>query len=107
MSAEEVGDVSPATATVTLTVPAVDVAGELTLSEVVEAVDTVAVVAPNFTVSFAAVAENPFPAIVTVVPPAIAPDVGDTDVTVGATASAIVPLPVSVNPPHVPPVSEE
>jgi hypothetical protein len=74
--------VPPAVVTVTSTVPAP--AGDAAVIDVAElTVKLVALLAPNFTV----VAPVKFvPVIVTDVPPASAPDVGETDVTVGAPA---------------------
>ena len=79
-SAADVAEVPPAVVTLTSTVPepAGDVAviwvGELTVKPVAE-------VAPNVT---AVVPEKPLPVMVTVVPPASGPDVGETELTVGA-----------------------
>ena len=79
-SAAEVADVPPAVVTVTSTVPAVP-AGLVAVICVAVSLTIVAGVVPNST----AVAPVRFvPVIVTVVPPAVGPDVGLTPVTVGA-----------------------
>ena len=78
-SAAEVGDVPPTVVTLTSTVPVP--AGEVALIDVAEfTVKPVAEVAPNVT---AVAPEKPLPVIVTVVPPASGPDVGEMDVTAG------------------------
>ena len=79
-SAAEVADVPPAVVTLTSTVPVP--AGEVAVIEVAElTVKLVAAVAPNVT---AVVPLNPVPVMVTDVPPAAGPDVGEIEVTVGA-----------------------
>ena len=62
-----------------------DPAGETAVRDVVlQAVGVAAAVAPNFTVFDAQVALKFVPVIVTDVPPAVAPLVGETAVTVGS-----------------------
>ena len=73
-------------ATVTLTVP--EPAGAVTVSDVVDAAVTVALELPNATASPDAVALNPVPVIVTVVPPAVVPLVGLIDVIAGTGGGA-------------------
>ncbi len=73
-------------ATVTLTAPDAEPAGAVTVSEVVDADVTVAVLEPNLTVSPDAVALNPVPVMVTELPPASAPPVGLIDVIAGVGA---------------------
>ncbi len=75
-------DVPPAVVTVTLAAPA-EPAGVVTVSDVAEAAVTVALELPNATASPDAVALNPVPVIVTVVPPAVVPLVGLIDVIAG------------------------
>ena len=79
-SAAEIAEVPPVVVTVTSTVPTP--AGDVAVIEVAElTVKPVAFVAANLT----AVAPVKFvPVIVTVVPPAVGPDVGEIEVTVGA-----------------------
>ena len=78
-SAAEVPDVPPAVVTLTSTVPVP--AGEVAVIDVAElTVKLVAAVAPNVT-NVAPV--KPVPVMVTVVPPAAGPDVGEIDATVG------------------------
>ena len=78
-------DVPLAVAIVTLTGPAAEAAGAVTVSEVAVGVPvTVAVLEPNLTVSLAAVVSNPVPVRVTVLPPACGPLVGLTELSVGA-----------------------
>ena len=70
----------PAVVTVTCTVP--EPTGEVAVIWVAEfIVKLEALAVPNFT---AVASVNPVPLIVTVVPPAVGPLVGDIDVTVGA-----------------------
>jgi hypothetical protein len=80
-SAELVALVPPGVVTVTSTAPA-EPAGEVAVIWVAElTVKVVALVLPSFT----AVAPEKFvPVIVTVVPPAVGPLVGESEVTVGA-----------------------
>jgi len=79
-SAPEVADVPPPVVTVTSTVPAAP-AGAVAVIEVSElTVKPSAFAAPNFT---AVAPEKPVPVIVTGVPPAVGPAVGEIDVTVG------------------------
>ncbi len=80
-------DVPPDVVTVTLTAPAAP-AGAVTVSDVVDAAVTVAAVEPKSTVSPDAVALNPVPVIVTVVPPAVVPLVGLIDVIAGTGGGA-------------------
>ena len=78
-SAAEVADVPPAVVTLTSTVPVP--AGEVAVIEVAElTVKPVAAVAPKFT---AVAPVKLVPVIVTVVPPAVGPAVGEIEVTVG------------------------
>jgi hypothetical protein len=80
----DVADVPAVLVTVTSTAPGVTVAGELAVIDVGEfTVTPVAEAVPNFTVE---PVMNPVPVIVTDVPPAVEPDVGVIDVTVGVTA---------------------
>jgi hypothetical protein len=80
-SALEVAEVPPGVDTVTSTVPALP-AGDVTVTEVVLLTTTpVAVLAPKWT---AVALVRAVPVIVTLVPPAVDPDVGLTLVTVGA-----------------------
>ena len=73
--------------TTTDTVPGSMVAGDTTVMLVGLVTDTdVAVSDPNFTV---APVTNPEPMTVTVVPPLVDPEVGFSDVTVGAGASLV------------------
>ena len=76
-------DVPPIVVTVTLSAPAVP-AGAVTVSEVVDAAVTVAVLAPNLTVSADAVALKFVPVIVTEFPPTVVPLVGLTVAIAGA-----------------------
>jgi hypothetical protein len=79
-SAADVADVPPAVVTVTSTVPVP--AGDVAVIEVAElTVKLVALVAPNLT---AVAPVNTVPVMVTEVPPAAGPEVGEIDVTVGA-----------------------
>ena len=79
-SAADVADVPPAVVTVISTVPVP--AGEVAVMEVAElTVKPAAFVAPNFT---AVAPVKLVPVIVTLVPPATGPDVGEIEVTVGA-----------------------
>ncbi len=80
-------DVPPAVVTVTLAAPA-EPAGVVTVSDVAEAAVTVALELPNATASPDAVALNPVPVIVTVVPPAVVPLVGLIDVIAGTGGGA-------------------
>ena len=74
-------EVPPGVVTVTLALPAVP-AGEITVIEVAELTTTdVPAVPPKLTVD---PARKLVPVIVTDVPPAVGPDVGLMDVTVGA-----------------------
>lgn len=83
-SAELVDDVAPPTVTVTSTTPAFAL-GDVAVHEVAEEHDTpVAAAEPKSTVVAPDDVENPVPVTVTVVPPAVEPDDGDTPVTVGA-----------------------
>ena len=78
-SAADVADVPPAVVTVTSTVPVP--AGDVAVIDVAElTVKLVALTAPNFT---AVAPVRVVPVMVTNVPPAVGPDVGETDVTVG------------------------
>ena len=78
-SAADVADVPPAVVTVTSTVPLP--AGDVAVIDVAElTVKLVALTAPNFT---AVAPVRVVPVMVTNVPPAVGPDVGETDVTVG------------------------
>ena len=78
-SAAEVAEVPPAVVTVTSSAPAP--AGEVAVIDVAElTVKLVAPIAPNFT---AVAPVKLAPVIVTDVPPAAGPDVGEIDVTVG------------------------
>ena len=88
----------PAVVTVTSTVPVP--AGAVAVIWVAElTVKPVALVAPNFT---AVAASKLVPVIVTVVPPAVGPDVGEIDVTAGAAGVTVKPVGVVA----VVPVSE-
>ena len=79
-SAAVVAEVAIELATVTSTVPA-EPAGDVAVIEVAElTVKPVAFVAPNLT---AVVPVKLVPVIVTTVPPAAGPDVGESDVTAG------------------------
>jgi len=79
-SAADVGDVPLGLVTVTSTVPVP--AGEVAVIEVAElTVKLVALIAPNFT---AVAPVKLVPVRVTVVPPAVGPDVGEIALTVGA-----------------------
>ena len=79
-SAAEVADVPPVVVTVTSTVPVP--AGEVAVIDVAEfTVKPVALVAPNLT---AVAPVKLVPVIVTLVPPAVGPAVGEIEVTVGA-----------------------
>ena len=79
-SAAVVAEVPPTVVTLTSSVPVP--AGEVAVIDVAElTVKPVAAVAPNVT---ADAPVNPVPVIVTVVPPAVGPEVGEIDVTVGA-----------------------
>ena len=83
-SDEVVGEVMPATVTVTCTAPA-EPAGLTTVHElVVLQVTEVPAVVPKSTVLAPEVVEKPVPVMVTVVPPAVDPEVGLILVTVGA-----------------------
>jgi hypothetical protein len=78
-SAAEVADVPPIVVTRTSTVPVP--AGEVAVIDVAElTVKPVAGVAPNVT---AVAPVKPVPVMVTDVPPAVGPDVGEIEVTVG------------------------
>ncbi len=68
-------DVPPLVVTVTTTAPA-EPGGVVTVSDVVEAAVTVALFAPNVTMSPEAVALKPEPLMVTVVAPVVGPLVG-------------------------------
>jgi hypothetical protein len=82
-SADDVGDVSPATATVTSTVPTFP-AGEVAVHCVEEAQLTlVAVTLPKDTLTAPGVVEKSVPEMVTEVPPLAGPDEGATPVTDG------------------------
>ena len=79
-SAADVVDVPPTVVTVTSTV--LLPAGDVAVIDVAElTVKLVALLAPNFT---AVAPVNTVPVMVTDVPPAPGPDVGEIDVTVGA-----------------------
>ena len=79
-SAALVALVPPAVVTVTSTVPALPAGAVAVICVALFTVNDVAFVAPNFT----AVAPERFvPAIVTLVPPASGPEVGEIPVTVG------------------------
>jgi hypothetical protein len=81
-SLTEVALVPPGVVTVTSTVPPVALAGEIAVIEVaLLTVNEVADVPPNLT---AVAPVNPVPVIVTEVPPAAGPLVGEMPVTVGA-----------------------
>ena len=88
LSAEEVADVPPVVVTVTSTVPLP--AGSTAVICVPETTaKLLAAVEPNFT-PLAAV--KLVPVIVTVVPPAVGPEVGLIDVTVGAAGLTTIPF---------------
>jgi hypothetical protein len=76
-------EVPPRVVTVTTTTPALS-AGEVAVIEVGElTVTNVDAVVPNLTV---APVTNPVPVMVTMVPPAVVPEAGLSDVTVGVTS---------------------
>ena len=80
LSAAEFGDVPPAVVTVTSTVPLP--AGEVAVIDVAElTVRLVALLAPNFT---AVAPVKPAPVMVTDVPPSAVPEVGEIELTDGA-----------------------
>lgn len=80
----------PGVVTVILTIPAVVVAGEVTMIEVLL---VVAVIIAGIEPKSTAVAPvNPVPVIVTDVPPAVVPFIGEIEVTVGAVAVAALVL---------------
>jgi hypothetical protein len=86
-SAADVADVPEGVVTVMSTVPAA-LAGETAVIEVAElTVKLVAEVVPNFT---AVAPDSAVPVMVTEVPPAKGPDVGDTAVTVGGAGRLMV-----------------
>ena len=62
----------PGVVTVTSTVPT-DSAGEVAVQEIVDEQDTVAAVAPKWTIVSPEVVEKPVPLMVTLVPPAVGP----------------------------------
>ena len=81
-SALDVTLVPPDVETVISTGPA-ETTGEVTVKLVVEAAVTLALVVPNLTISFAAVASKLLPLMMTVVPPVVGPLVGEMEVTTG------------------------
>ena len=88
LSEEEVALVPAEVVTVTSTVPLP--AGEVAVQLVVEEHNTpVAAFVPKSTVVAPEVVEKPVPVIVTLVPPAAAPEVGLMPVTLGADAGAL------------------
>jgi hypothetical protein len=93
-SAADVADVPPGVVTVISTVPLP--AGDVAVIDVAElTVKLVALAAPNFT---AVAPVRLVPVMVTDVPPAVGPDVGETLVTVGATFRfTVIVKDVSVN----------
>ena len=93
-SAELVALVPIGVVTVTSTVPA-EPAGEVAVTEVLLIVPIVAALAPKWTAEVLARAK---PVIVTTVPPAVVPLVGDTEVTLGATAAAASDEPRAIVP---------
>ena len=72
--------VPPAVVTVTSTVPALPAGAVAVICVALLTVKPLALVAPNFT---AVAPVNPVPVMVTVVPPPVGPDAGDTLVMVG------------------------
>jgi hypothetical protein len=79
-SLDEVAEVPPGVVTVTSTVPALS-AGEVAVMEPATSFVTLAVVVPNLT---AVAPPRLEPVIVTLVPPAVGPELGATLATVGA-----------------------
>ena len=79
--------VPPGVVTVTSTAPAAWAGDVTVIWFAVSTVNVLAAVAPKFT---AVVPVNPVPAIVTLVPPAVLPDVGVTLVTVGPAGRVVV-----------------